>query len=248
MAWNFNNYSNEYDLFASQTNENIDMFGLTVQYIKADGQNLDEIFGEYSHKKLTQEGVLDINVLPENAEDFDMIGNTFSKFGFINTEMFNCYASASTTDTFGYENIRTQCVGDLIVLPNGKKFEITFVEHEVQGTNNMFPYTNNKNVYMFKAKLWNYSGDERENGVDVPALDEEGLPILDIDGNETTVVDDKLNQFDFTSLDDVFNSELNEETEVTEVKTEEPIKRVKTQNTEADKIEVESTDVFGDWG
>jgi hypothetical protein len=171
MAWNLNNYSNEYELFNSQTDESIDIYGLTVQYIKTEGQNLDEIFGEYTHKKLKQDGVIDINVLPENAEDFDMIGNTFSKFGFIQTEVFNCYASVSTTDTLGYEDIRTQCVGDIILLPNGKKFEITFVEHEVPGTNNMFTYSNKKNVYMFKAKLWNYNGDEKEDGVSVPTLD-----------------------------------------------------------------------------
>jgi len=234
MAWNLNNYSNEYELFNSQTEENISMFGLTVTYIKSEGQNLDNIFGEYSHKKLNQGNVFkDVPVLPENNEDFDMLGNTFSKFGFVQTETFHCYISANEADKLGYTDFRREAVGDLILLPNNKKFEITFVDHEVVGTNNMFPYTNNKNVYMLKTQIWSYNGDDKE----------EGNKVTDENGVET--IDDKLDNLNFTSLDELFNTDKSnddipvEEKVTTENKT--------NQQEEASKINVQKPSPFGDW-
>ena len=235
MAWNLNNNSNEYQLFKDQTAEVIDMYGLGIQYVKSENQNIDKIFGEFTHKKLTHDGVLNnIMVLPENSEDFDMLGNTFSKFGFIQTEMFNCYISSNTAEKIGYENFRVEAVGDIIVLPNNKKFEITFVEHEVQGNNNMFPYSNQKNVYMLKAKIWNYNGDEKE----------EGVIVTDEEGNES--LDDKLENFNFTSIDTLFNIP---ETEPEEPTTEEPVVAETKEDVkeESVKINIQKPSPFGDW-
>jgi hypothetical protein len=228
MAWNLNNYDNEYELTNSQTEETIDIFGLQIKYVKAKGQNLDEIFGEYTHKKLNQDSTLLINVLPENSEEFDMLGNTFSKFGFVHTETFNCYISSNTSDNIGYEDIRSQAVGDIIVLPNGKKFEITFVEHEVPGANNMFPYSNKKNVYMIKSKLWNYSGDVKEEATE------------ELDENNEVIETDNLGEFNFTKLDDIFNNT----DKTNEDETPKDNNRVETQNKKAKDLDVDSKDIF----
>lgn len=234
MAWNLNNYNNEYELFNSQTEENISMFGLGITYIKSEGQNLDNIFGEYTHKKLNQTNVFnDVPVLPENSEDFDMLGNTFSKFGFVQTETFHCYISANEADKIGYEDFRRQAVGDLIVLPNNKKFEITFVDHEVVGANNMFPYTNNKNVYMIKTQIWSYNGDVKE----------ESTVTTDENGNET--IEDKLDNLNFTSLDELFNTDESNDTIPVEKKITSDIKAV--QKEESTKINVQKPSPFGDW-
>lgn len=235
MAWNLNNYENEYELFDSQTEEQIDMFGLTVSYVKAEGVNLDEIFGEYTHKKLLQNNILEVNVLPENSEEFESLGTTFSKMGILNTETFNCYISRAHAEKIGYEDIRTEAVGDLLVLPNGKKFEITFVDHEVRGTNNMFPYANQKNVFMLKAKIWSYNSDSKE----------EGSVVTDLDGNES--IEDKLETFNFTSLDEIFTNDDTTPPAEGETKPE-PKKRLKTQDEEAEKLHVDTSDVFGEWG
>jgi len=229
MPVNLNNIQSEYNLYSEQTEELIDIYGLTVKYVKSDNQNLDEIFGEYSHKKLNQNDVYEVNVMPENSENFDVLGNTFSKFGFTQTETFNCYIHKNQIKKFNYDDVRSQCVGDIIILPNNKKFEITFVEHEVQGLNNMFTYSNEKNVYMFKAKLYNYNGDIKEKS------------------NE--IEEDKLQEFNFTKLDEIFN--VNDDNTSSNENQKEIIKKSKRSKNikkESEKIKLETNDVFGEWG
>ena len=241
MAWNLNNNDNEYDLFNSQTDEMIDMFGLVIKYVKTEGVNLDEIFGEYTHKYIKQDSLIEMSVLPENSEELEQLGNTFGKFGFLNTEMFNFYISKTTADKLNYSNIESMAVGDIAVLPNGKKFEITFVENEVNGTNNMFPYTNEKNVYLLKAKLWSYNSDEKEK------------PTTVVDENGDEQIKDTLNDFDFSGLDEIFNNSENLVEEVTDDVTNEVTttkidnKRLKVQKEEVEKIDIVKGDVFGEW-
>lgn len=225
MAMNLNNYTNEYKLFEDQTDEIIQIYGISIDYIKTKGMNKDDIFGEYTHKHINQNSIIkNMPVLPENSEEFETLGNTFSKFGFTQNEVFNCYMSARNTDTIGYENIRTESVGDIIILPNGKKFEITFVDNEVKGTNNMFTYTNNKNVYMFKTKLWSYNGDSKEEDED----------------------NDKLSNLDFSTLDELFSTDKKDDDVQPEDKK--VPSRVIKQNKEKTDIKLEKTDVFGVWG
>lgn len=225
MAYNFNNYAQEYKLFNSQTDEIINLYGLECKYIKTKGQNLDLIFGEYSHKQLTQAGVKKFYVLPESNENFDQVGGVFSKFGFTNTETFNFFLSANNAEKLNYTDLRAEAVGDILVLPNGKKFEVTYVDIEVPGTNNMFPYLNNKNVFLFRAKMWFYNSDKKE----------EVLPNSE----------DNLSEFNFTELDSIFT---NDDTTVPST-PEKPVKeRLRKQDKEAEKIKLDSKDVFGEWG
>ena len=231
MGYNFNNYTEEYSLFRDMTEEQIDLFGLEIKYVKSTNQNMDMIFGEFTHKKLKQDGVVSMFVLPENSEEFDGM-SVFGKFGFIQNETFNCFVSAKTLEKLGYESPRTQIVGDIIVLPNGKKFEVTFVEHEVKGMNNMFPYANQKNVYMMKTHIWNYNIDEKEAATEV----------VDTAGNVT--ITDNLSEFDFTKLDIVFNTDK-QDNSVPAVDKKIP-ERILTQKEEASFV-TKRPNKFGDW-
>lgn len=230
MGYNFNQ-NQEYDLFRDLTDEMINLYGLEVKYVKSENQNLDMVFGEYSHKKLKQDAVVSMFVYPENSEEFDGMA-VFGKFGFIQNETFNCFVSAKSLEDLGYDSPRTQCVSDIIVLPNGKKFEVTFVEHEVKGVNNMFPYANQKNVYMLKTHIWKYNIDEKEAPVKT----------TDVDGNVTTT--DNLPEFDFTKLDVVFNTDR-EDNDVPLVDKKVP-ERVAEQRKEASFV-TKRPNKFGDW-
>jgi hypothetical protein len=228
MGFNFNNYEEEYELFNSQTEEMINMFGLEIKYVKSTNQNLDEIFGEFSHKKFTQDGIEKFFVYPEAFDDFQSIGNTFSKFGFSNTETFNCFVSANGIDSLGYTNPKGECVGDIIVLPNNKKFEITLVDDSPVGTNNMFPYSNKKNVYLLQTKFWSYNGDEKE--VSKETTDSNGI---------VTKVDN-LEEFNFATLDELFNTEETKEANKTP-------KRKIVQKKESSTVVTKKPSPFGDF-
>lgn len=237
MRMNLNDYSNEYEMFNEQTSEIIDMYGVPVTYVKSKNVNFDAIFGEYSHKKLHQDNVYhNVMVLPENPDSYDVgvdFGNLFTKFGFINGEVFHCYISSYTVDSMDFTNFRIDAVGDIIMLPSGKKFEITYVSHEPVGANNKYPYANAKNVFMLKTKMWFYNADEKE----------EAVPTTDSNGVET--IDDKLEKFDFSKMDVIFNVDKNDESipEPEKVKPE----RIVVQEEEATKIAVKKPNVFGDW-
>lgn len=237
MRMNLNDYNNEYEMFNEQTSEIIDMYGVPVTYIKSKNVNFDAIFGEYSHKKLKQDGVYkDVMVLPENAEAFDVgvdFGNLFTKFGFINGEVFHCYISSYTVDRLSIDNFRINAVGDIIMLPSGKKFEITYVAHEPVGANNKYPYANAKNVFMLKTKMWFYNADEKEDAV----------PVVDNNGVET--INDQLEKFDFSKMDILFNTDKNNDS-IPESEKVVP-ERIVQQEAEAKIVKVKKPTVFGDW-
>ena len=234
---NLNDYNNEYQMFNDQTAEIIDMYGVPVTYIKSKNVNFDSIFGEFSHKKLVQDGVFkDIMVLPENPEAYDVgvdYGNLFTKFGFMHGEVFHCYISSYSVDAMGFENFRVDAMGDLIMVPSGKTFEITYISHEPVGANNKYAYDLKKNVYMIKCKVWFYNGDEKEDGKTV------------VDENGIESIEDSLNKFDFSKMDIVFNVDSNND----DIPVEEKVVPVRKseQETEAKAIKIKKPTVFGDY-
>lgn len=232
MRMNLNDYDNEYEMFNEQTSEIIDMYGVPVTYIKSKNVNFDDIFGEYSHKKFDQVNVFkNIMVMPQNPEAYDVgmdFGNLFTKFGFLQGEVFHCFISKSTIERMGFTNFRIDGVGDIVMTPSGKKFEITYIAHEPAGANNKFVYENAKNVYMIKCKVWFYNADEKET----------------VDTTNPNI-EDKLEKFDFSKMDIIFNVDKNDDT-IPEAEKVKPT-RIVTQNTEAEKIKVKKPNIFGEW-
>jgi hypothetical protein len=175
---NFNSSQKpEYDLFRSTTNEFINLYGLECKYIKTDKINKDFTFGEYSHLAIDSQNIFSISLKLSNDESWDG-GNVFSKFGLSNLDTSDAFVSAITMETI-HPNITNligsgwdEIIGNLVVFPSGKIMEITNFNHEVQGSNNLFPFSDKKNIYKLTLKQYIANRDDipQEVEVEIPSF------------------------------------------------------------------------------
>lgn len=160
MAWNLNNQTAEYSLHKNLSSEIIDIFGLTVTYVKTERANPDIIFGEHTHLRADNDSVFNVNVYPENTSGFENQNDLLSKFGLLSFDYVNLFISISSMSIIHTDLQFQKGVGDLIVLPSKKVFEITEIESQVQGMNNLFTTNNQKNLFLLKCKPYHYNNDE----------------------------------------------------------------------------------------
>ena len=167
---NFNLKSNEYDLQASQTRELIRLYGIPCKLLLAERVNKDLIFGDHSHIKVDNKSVFDIHLLPENSEEYDQMDKLQTQFGipvetsvnfFVAKESINEKVQQSiNVDSYNEFNILEpddtikRIISSLLIMPSGKILEITNVDFECVGTNNMFVYNYSKNVYKLFCKTY----------------------------------------------------------------------------------------------
>jgi len=86
MGFNFNSQP-EYQLNTSLAEEMINLYGVETKFIIAERINKDDnVFGDYSHLKTDSDKIFQINMLPENSEDWDQGAYDMSAFGLVNTE------------------------------------------------------------------------------------------------------------------------------------------------------------------
>lgn len=161
MAWNLNNKKQDYILQGAVTSELIDMYGLSVRYFSTELINEDNILNEFQHLKLDNLNAFDINVYPEDLEGFKDNDDILSKFGFTSTSSTNFFISSKTiSKIFDSQNDITQMIGGVLKVPSGKLLEITNIDVEVPGINNLFLYNNQKNVFLLKTKPYAYNIDD----------------------------------------------------------------------------------------
>lgn len=153
MNFNFSNQP-EYTLNTQLTTEMLSLYGVLTKFVKTEKINFDmNVFGDYSHMKTNNSDVYDIYMLPENTEDWDTESYGFNNMGLTNFDNITLFASKSSFD--GIAEIQ-QIVGNLIVFPNNKIMEITDADPTVPGVNNLFTYSNEKNVYRLTCKPYNF--------------------------------------------------------------------------------------------
>lgn len=150
----------EYNLQARLTDELISLYGVQVKLLITEKINQDNIvFGDWSHLKTDSDKVHEIMGLPENSESWDDIGINFTEYGLINSENIRLFFSRKTIDSifddFDEGKGFKSTIGNLIVLPNNKIMEITDIEFEVPGINNLFTNADQKNVYKFTLVSYN---------------------------------------------------------------------------------------------
>lgn len=161
MAYNFNTTNKpEYDLNASLIDETINLYGITVKLMHVTRINKEDvIFGDYSHISVNNDDTFEISALPETAEEWDNIATNFSEFGLFTNETCNLFISRKTMETI-YPNIDlskgfNQIIGNLVAFPNNRLMEITDIQFEVPGVNNLFVNTNTKSAYKLYCKQYN---------------------------------------------------------------------------------------------
>jgi hypothetical protein len=150
---NFNqNLNTEYKLQRNLVDELIGLYGIETKFLIVEKINSDDlVFGDFSHIKSDSEKIYDLMALPENSETYDNQDGNFNQFGFLTAETINLFASRNAMDDiFGdTDEALNTIIGNLIILPNSRILEITHVEYEVPGINNLYTSSAQKNAYKF---------------------------------------------------------------------------------------------------
>lgn len=149
MNFNFSNKS-EYSLNTSLTSEMIGLYGVLTKFLITEKINIDDnVFGDFSHMKTDSESIYEINMLPENSDDWDSEGFNMDGFGLSNFENVILFASKGSFD--GIIEFK-KITGNLIIFPNNKIMEITDCDATVPGINNLYTYNDTKSVYKLTCK------------------------------------------------------------------------------------------------
>lgn len=185
--YNFNtNESAEYDLNTELIDECINLYGVLTKFLVVQKLNSDDtIFGDYSSIKTDNSKIFDVYMMPENSDSWDSGGYNFSEFGMLNNDSATVFVSKNSIQNIIELDFK-ELYGNLVVMPNNKIMEVTDVQFEVPGVNNLFTYSNAKSVY--KLTLKPYS---------VKLTDEIGVRDISVDDTE-----------DYSTLDNYFDELL----------------------------------------
>jgi len=182
MGFNFSG-SSEYQLNASLIDEVINMYGVLTKFLIVQKINRDDlVFGDYTHLKSDSNKIYDVNMLPENSEDYESTDYAFSDFGLSNFENINLFVSkANIIDAVpglvsGVEHV----TGNLVILPNNKIMEIVNASWEVPGINNLYTYNDVKTVLKLSCKPYDSKLIQELNPLDI-SMDPNGLPYNTLD-------------------------------------------------------------------
>ena len=178
--YNFNiNDNPEYDLNASLIDETINLYGIPVKFLVTTKLNSDDnIFGDYSSIKTDNSKIFEIYAMPENAESWDSGGYNFSEFGMLNLDAVAVFVSKNTVENIMELDFK-QMYNNLVVMPNNKVMEVTDVQFEVPGVNNLFTFKNAKSVYKLTLKPYALKLTDEINQADISIEDGEDYSTLD---------------------------------------------------------------------
>jgi len=194
-----------YKLNANLQNELINLYGISVKYLKTEKINKDiNIFGDYSHLKSDGNKIYDLIMLPENSESFDMLDYGFSNFGLLDTNNIKLFVSRKSIE-LAHPNIDTSrgfdgILGNLIITPSNKMFEITDIDFMTPGINNLFTEIDSKSVYAITCKPYDIQLINELNNRDITKTSTGPVP-------NTLIGDEQENEEDpvYTNLDSYFS-------------------------------------------
>lgn len=190
--YNYNmDNSPEYNLNASLIDECISLYGVPTKFLVTTKLNSDDtVFGDYSSIKTDGTKIFDVYMLPENTESWDSGGYNFSDFGLLNNDNCSCFVSKLSVETIGLEF--KSLYGNLVVMPNNKIMEVTDVQFEVPGVNNLYTFKNAKSVYKLTLKPYAVKLTDEIDTSDISVDPDEDYSTLDNYFNE--LLDVKISQ------------------------------------------------------
>ena len=186
---NLNYRSNEYNLIGSQTEELIRIYGIKIKWIFTEKIKQDSIFGEFSHFKANNKDCFEVYAMPENTDDFDDIERLQTQFpGVLGDGTINLFISKITArdlmqkssnsqnqvDITAMDSMIQRLHGSLIILPAGKVMEVTKIDLDAPGQNNLFASAVDKNVYVVHCKTYIHK-TANEISVDTQITDPESI-------------------------------------------------------------------------
>ncbi len=178
--YNFNtNESAEYDLNTELIDECINLYGVQTKFLVVQKLNSDDtIFGDYSSIKTDNSKIFDVFMMPENSDSWDSGGYNFSEFGMLNNDSCTVFVSKNSVQNIIELDFK-ELYGNLVVMPNNKIMEVTDVQFEVPGVNNLFTYSNSKSVYKLTLKPYSAKLTDEINQNDVINNDNDDYTSLD---------------------------------------------------------------------
>ncbi len=206
----------DYQLCARHTNELINLYGVPVKLMLTEKINYDStVFGDYSSVKVNKDSIFELMMMPENSDEWDDIGVNFSDFGMLNVENIRLFVSSKSVRKIfekadgSFDPIKG-LQNNLLILPNSRIMEITDVNFQVPGINNLYTSKDDKNVY--KITLRTYHSKTHDDLTDLTKIDDE-------------VTDETYNQLD-GYFDELINNKdvIDNEAEFTvDIDTEKPV-------------------------
>ena len=178
--YNFNfNENPEYDLNTELIDECINLYGVQTKFLVVQKLNSDDtIFGDYSSIKTDNSKIFDVFMMPENSDSWDSGGYNFSEFGMLNNDTCNVFVSKNSVQNIIELDFK-ELYGNLVIMPNNKIMEVTDVQFEVPGVNNLFTYSNAKSVYKLTLKPYSVKLTDEINKADISISDTEDYNTLD---------------------------------------------------------------------
>lgn len=186
---NLNYRSNEYNLIGSQTEELIRIYGIKIKWIFTEKIKQDSIFGEFSHFKANNKDCFEIYAMPENTDDFDDVERLQTQFpGVLGDGTLNLFISKITVrdlmqksensqnqiDITAMDDTIQKLHGSLIILPAGKVMEVTKIDLDAPGMNNLFLQAVDKNCFIVHCKTYIHK-TANEISVDAQITDPESI-------------------------------------------------------------------------
>ena len=186
MNFNFSTddtHNNEYELFRSTSEEMINLYGIKIRYLITKKVNLDHIFGEHSHIKISNddENIFTLFAKPETTDTWGGDGDLFSKFGLQSLDTISLYVSRTDMERIhpeianreGKASISNLPHGNLIIFESNKIMEVTDLKLQSSefGNNNIYDSDLTKNVYKMTAKSYFFNHDDLSDASDISSSD-----------------------------------------------------------------------------
>ena len=191
--YNFNfNENPEYDLNTELIDECINLYGVQTKFLVVQKLNSDDtIFGDYSSIKTDNSKIFDVFMMPENSDSWDSGGYNFSEFGMLNNDSCTVFVSKNSVQNIIELDFK-ELYGNLVIMPNNKIMEVTDVQFEVPGVNNLFTYSNTKSVYKLTLKPYSVKLTDEINQNDI--INDDNADYTSLDNYFDELLDIKIAQ------------------------------------------------------
>lgn len=188
----FDNLNPERDVYDRAAYEIVQQKGIPLKYLKRTLFDEDVFFGEDPMSQFNS--FVDVKMYLSSYDDFGGSGDLFSKFGL---QVEDTITLECTIAEFNALMGNPPLQGDLLYFTfNETLFEITNVEND---RSNFF-FLGKTNIYKITAKVWDYSGETMNTGIeDIDNLNNIDF-VTDVDDN-TSVDDEILDIIDFDEED-----------------------------------------------
>ena len=209
----------EYSLNENLIDELIMIYGIKCIWLFSEKKNIDTVFRDFSHMKVTPGASKEVMLMPVEMEDWD--GDIlYNNFGLYNKHTQNLFISKASLlelypDFLTEQGPRSQIVNSLLVFPSGAIMEVTHLESYVPGLNNLWSYADNPSSYRLTVKAYdNNLADEGTEDIEETVSFDEG---------ENAEIFEKDETFNTHQLDEFFK-ELEDQKEEQDTEAE-PLSR-----------------------